>query len=113
MNWVTLGNVAFYGTTFVTLLFALIYLVSAPWWKTVTGRNIMAVMGSMAVAFGYFTWVIWIGHVPPGFMPMRAMIFLAIGSSILWRTVIFVRFHIIRSLQTEEKEQGNELENSR
>jgi hypothetical protein len=112
VNWRQLGDIAFYATTFVTVFFALIYLVSAPWWKTIAGRNIMSVMGSMAVAFGYFTWVIWLGHVPRGFEPMRALIFIAIGSSILWRTVIYIRFHVIRSLRAEE-EQENELENTR
>lgn len=112
MTWAHLGDFAFYATTFVTILFAALYFVTAPWWRTVTGRNIMAVMGSMAVAFGYFTWVISMGHIPPGFMPMRALIFIAIGLSIGWRTVIFIRHHIIRSLRAG-KEREHELEDSR
>jgi hypothetical protein len=112
VSWIRLGDFAFYATTFVTILFSLSYFSLAPWWKTVAGRNIMAVMGSMAVAFGYFTWAIWLGHVPPGFEPMRALIFIAIGSSIAWRMVIFIRSHLIRSLRAE-KEQTNELENTR
>jgi hypothetical protein len=112
VTWDLLGNIGFYGTTAVTILFSLLYLIFAPWWKTVTGRNIMAVMGSMALAFGYFAWVISIGHVPPGFLPMRAFIFWFIGASIGWRTVIFIRSHIIPSLRAE-KEKRNELEDSR
>lgn len=111
MSWDKLGDIAWYTTTFITVLFALMYLLTAPWWKTVTGRNIMAVMGSMAVAFAYFTWIIWLGHLPPGFQPMRALLFMAIGGSIGWRTVIFIRTHLIRSLTG--KERVNELEDSR
>jgi hypothetical protein len=112
VSWVEFGNIAFYSTTVVSVLFALLYMIFAPWWKTFAGRNIMAVMGSMAVAFGYFTWVINLGHVPPGFMPMRALIFTAIALSIGWRTVIFIRFHIIRSLRAGKGRQ-DELEDSR
>lgn len=112
MNWDLLGDIGFYGATVAALLFSVLYMVFAPWWKTTAGRNIMAVMGSMALAFGYFTWVIWIGHVPVGFQPIRALLFIAIALSIGWRTVIFIRNHIIRSLRAGE-ERENELENSR
>lgn len=112
MSWDRLGDIGFYGATAVTLLFALLYFLFAPWWTTTTGRNIMSVMGSMAITFSYFTWVIWLGHVPPGFLPMRALLFLAIGASIAWRTVIFIRSHLIPSLRAE-KERKNELENTR
>lgn len=95
MSWKTAGDIAFYACTIITVLFALLYLIFAPWWKTMTGRNIMAVMGSVALAFGYFTWVIFLGGVPAGFYPMRALIFAFIALAIGWRTVIFARHHVI------------------
>lgn len=112
MNWDLAGDIAFWVATFATVLFALLYLVFAPWWKTVAGRNIMAVMGSMALAFAYFSWAIALGHVPPGFRPMRALLFMGIALAVSWRIVIFIRHQIIRSRKTGE-EHKHELEDAR
>jgi hypothetical protein len=112
MSWKQYGDIAFYLCAFTAIAFALLYLGLAPWWKTVTGRNIMTVMGSLAVALGYFSWVIYIGGVPAGFYPMRALIFTAIAAAIGWRIVIFIRHHIIWSLRIRER-NDNEPENAR
>lgn len=103
MNWKTAGDIAFYACTVVTAIFALLYLFFAPWWKTMTGRNIMAVMGSVAVAFGYFTWVIARGGVPTGFYPMRAVIFAAIAVAIGWRVLILIRHQVIPGFRSRRK----------
>lgn len=112
MSWRTYGDWAFYACTAVTVLFALLYLALAPWWKTIAGRNIMTVMGSLAVALAYFTWVIVNGGVPHYFWPTRALLFTGLAAGIGWRTVIFIRHHIIRSLRDRGGDK-NELENSR
>ena len=112
MNWDLAGDIAFWAATVATMLFSLLYLVFAPWWKSVAGRNIMAVMGSVALAFAYFSWAIALGHVPPGFWPMRALLFTGIALAVTWRIVIFIRHQIIRS-RLAEKERSNELENAR
>lgn len=112
MNWKLVGDLGFWAATFATVLFSLLYLIFAPWWKSVAGRNIMAVMGSVAVAFGYFSWAIAIGHIPPGFWPMRAGIFVAIALAVTWRIVIFIRHQIIRSRKAGE-ERKHELEDAR
>lgn len=72
----------------------------------------MAVMGSVAAAFAYFSWAIAIGHVPPGFWPMRALLFMGIALAVSWRIVIFIRHQIIRSRKAGE-ERKNELEDAR
>lgn len=78
------------------------------------GRNIMAVMGTFAVAFAYFAWVITIGGRPPGFDVARAFLFLSVAASIGWRTVIFIKYHVLRSLRGEDAQgEGNELEDAR
>jgi hypothetical protein len=110
LSWNLLGNIAFYLATASSIIFALLYFLLAPWWKTLAGRNIMAVMGAMAVAFGYFSWAIAIGGAPPGFQPMRALIFLSIAASVTWRTVIFIKRHVADSLSERKK---NELEDAR
>ena len=68
MSWRDVGDVAFYVAAGVTVTFALLYLLFAPWWKTVGGRNIMAVMGSVALAFAYFAWAIASKGIPAGFL---------------------------------------------
>lgn len=116
MNSKDLGDYAFYLATAMTVLFSLLYLFSAPWWQTSAGRNIMSVMGSVAIAFSYFSWAIAVGGIPPGFDGMRALLFILIALSVTWRTVIFIRHHLLRSLrgQTPEKQGGsNELEDVR
>ena len=113
MSWREVGDVGFYAATAVAIAFSLLYLIFAPWWKTETGRNIMAVMGSMAITFGYFAWVISLGHLPAGFMPVRAILFNAVAVSIVWRTVMLIRSHIIPSLRRTGKERKDELEDSR
>lgn len=110
MTWKLIGDVAFYAATAISVLFALLYLVFAPWWKTTAGRNIMAVMGSVAVAFGYFSWAIAVGGIPPGFDAVRALIFAGIASAIGWRTLIFIRHHLLPSLRERNKD---ELEDAR
>lgn len=110
MSWKEIGDIAFYICTGITVLFAALYLFLAPWWKTVTGQNIMAVMGTMALAFSYFSWAIHSDGIPDGFDPMRAVLFALLAASIGWRTVIFIRQHLIRSLKGENE---NELENTR
>lgn len=104
MNWQTYGDWAFYITAVISVLFAVLYLLLAPWWRSTTGRNVMAVMGTLAVAFTYFAWVISKGGVPQGFYPMRAFIFTCLGLSIGWRLVMFVRHHLVPSLTKEDED---------
>lgn len=110
MSWKIAGDIAFYGATAAAISFSLLYMLFAPWRSTSTGRNIMAVMGSVALAFGYFSWAIAVGGIPPGFDVMRALLFTFVALSIGWRTVILIRHHIIRSLRGEKQD---ELEDSR
>lgn len=113
-GWREFGDWAFFACAFITVLFAVLYLFLAPWWQTVTGRNIMSVMGSIAVAFAYFAWVIHLGGVPGYFWPMRAILFSGIALAIGWRIVIFIREHLRRSLRTSKRKRDeDELENSR
>ena len=105
MSWRLFGDLAFYACTGVTLLFVILYLVFAPWWKTTAGRNIMAVMGSVALAFGYFTWAIWTGGIPAGFYPMRAAIFSFIALAIGWRVLIFIRHQFLLRKESKDVER--------
>lgn len=106
--WVEAGNVAFYGLAGVSALFVLAYFLLSPWWKTETGRNIMAVMGSLALTAAYFSLAISQGGVPWGFYPIRFLLFSSLLLAVGWRLVLFVRAQLLaRSDKTEKKEEGN------
>jgi hypothetical protein len=107
MNWKIIGDVAFYAASVVTVLFAVLYLLFAPWWKNIAGRNIMAVMGSVALTFAYFSWAIAYGGIPAGFDATRAFLFFAVGAAIGWRTLIFIKHHVIRSLRKAPEEEDD------
>lgn len=114
MDWKAIGDFAFYVCTAVTILFSVLYFFLAPWWRTVTGRNIMSVMGAMALAFSYFSWAIHVGGVPDGFDAMRAILFTCLTLAVAWRTVIFIKHHVIRSLRAAGVEEDkDELEDAR
>jgi hypothetical protein len=110
VSWQSYGDFAFYAAAASAVLFPLLYLLTAPWWRTETGRNIMAVMGSLGVAMGYFAWVIARGGVPGSFYPVRALLFTAIAAAILWRVTLLVRTQLL--LKPKEGNQ-NELEDAR
>lgn len=94
MSWRQFGDFAFYACTVACVAFVLAYLVLAPWYRTTTGRNIMAVMSSMALAFVYFTLAIHSGGVPWGFYPIRAMLFTFIFLSVAWRVALLLRVQL-------------------
>lgn len=91
MTWKEYGDLVYYGCAIVAGLFVLIYLTIAPWWKTLTGRNIMAVMGSMAATLIYFAFAIRNKGVSPGYYPVRALLFTAMFLSVGWRIAILVK----------------------
>ena len=103
MTWKQVGDFAFYGCTAAAVTFVLCYLALAPWWRSEAGRNIMAVMASMALAFSYFTFAIIQGGVPLGFYPARAVIFMFIFLSISWRVVILLRVQRPRRREKEKQ----------
>ena len=111
MSWKEYGDVAFYGCALVTALFVVLYAVAAPWWRNLAGRNIMAVMGSVALAFVYFAWVISQGGVPGNFYPIRALLFTGIFLSIGWRVLLLIKHQILDVLR--RKRAKHELEDQR
>lgn len=107
MTWQQYGDLAFYACAVVSLVFVVVYMLLAPWWRTTTGRNIMAVMASVALTFCYFAYAIKEGGVPYGFYPIRAMLFTAVFLSIGWRIVILIR------AQTGARKENNRVEELR
>lgn len=91
MSWAQYGNWAFYVATAASVAFVLSYAVLAPWWTRPTGRNIMFVMATLAMAMVYFGFVIWQGGVTAGFYPVRAVLFTMLAASISWRVVLLIR----------------------
>jgi hypothetical protein len=93
--WDVVGDYAFFGSAGAALLFVVLYAFLSPWWRTEAGRNIMAVMGTLAFAMVYFGWAIARGGIPEGFWPIRAMIFLGMFTSIMWRVILFIREQVM------------------
>lgn len=112
--WRLLGNLSFYGLTAVSGIFCVLYLTLSPWWKTQTGRNIMALMGSLALSAGYFTWAIVRQGVPPWFYPIRFFLFTSLFLAIGWRVVIFVRAQLlVRHRPKGDDNDGNQVASDR
>lgn len=91
MTWKEYGDLAYYGCAFAAGLFVLVYMTIAPWWRTMTGRNIMAVMFSVASTLIYFAFAIKNKGVPHGFYSVRAVLFSLLFLSLGWRLVILLR----------------------
>jgi len=91
LSWKEYGDWVFYACAVVSVIFVLTYLVLAPWWRTSTGRNIMFVMGTLALAMVYFGIVIHSGGISAGFYPVRASLFSMMFIGITWRVVLLFR----------------------
>lgn len=103
--WRQAGDIAFYSLASVSFLFVALYFLLSPWWRTETGRNIMAVMGSLAVTAVYFSLAIRQGGVPWGFFPIRFFLFTSLALAVGWRVVLFVRRQLlVRKSDRKERE---------
>lgn len=112
--WRTMGTVSFYALAVASGLFCTLYLFLSPWWKTSTGRNIMALMGTLAASSCYFAWVIARGGVPAGFYPIRFMLFTGLFLAIAWRVVIFVRAQLLARVRPKgDENERNQVASDR
>lgn len=108
--WREYGDHALIGCAVVAATFVLLYMFLSPWWKTPAGRNIMAVMGSLAVSLVYFTWAVNAGGIPPFFWPIRAMLFTGILLAIGHRIILFLRAHVLaRRARKENRHEPRHL----
>jgi hypothetical protein len=87
-------------------MFVLLYTVLSPWWRTAVGRNIMAVMGSLALIGAWGSWVNF-SHDPratPAFWQIRFTLFTVLTLAIGWRVVMLVRVQSARRKKEHEDE---------
>ena len=73
----------------VATLFCVVYHWSAPWWSSVMGRNIMLLVGSIALILDLGLVFNLLGR-PEWMREVFAIVFLAIGVAILRRLVILI-----------------------
>jgi hypothetical protein len=112
--WRQLGTASFYGLAVSSALFFVLYMLLSPWWKTPTGRNIMALMGALAASACYFAWVIHQEGVPPRFYPIRFVLFTALFLAIAWRVVLFVRAQLLERFRPKgDENEGNQVAGDR
>ena len=107
--WDTAGDVAFYGFAFSTVVFVVMYALFSPWRQTEVGRNIMAVMASLAATTAYFSLAVILGGVPWGFYQIRFFLFTACFLAVAWRVMILVRRQILARNDGRTKEQSDDL----
>ena len=100
--WKTIGDVAFYGIAVSSGVFSLMYLFLAPWYRTQAGRNIMAVMGSLACLVVYFAAAIAVGKAPAAY-EVRAIGFVALCLAITWRVRILVKEQLLARRERKDK----------
>lgn len=98
MSWYQAGTYAFYALAAVSVAFVLLYAVLSPWWRTEAGRNIMAVMGCLAVigAWGSYVNLRDDPTSAPLFYPTRFFLFSVLTLAIGWRIVMLVRAQLAR-----------------
>jgi hypothetical protein len=104
--WHVYGDWALLAVAASAAVFVLLYLFLSPWWQRQEGRNIMAVMGGLALAAVYFAWVVQRGSVPQGFWPARALLFTVLFLGISWRVVIFIRAQLLVRSDRKEREDS-------
>lgn len=104
MTWEVAGDVAFYALAFMAGLFVALYAVLSPWWRTEAGRNIMAVMGSLAVIGLWGSYLLAAGGRGVWFYPVRFFMFTGLALALAWRVVMFVRVQVIRRRKEDNRE---------
>lgn len=94
-GWMTAGDYAFYVFSALALLFVMLYAIFSPWWLSETGRNIMAVMASLAIIGAYATTIRLMEHKPPLYAETRFALFALLAASVGKRIILFVRAQLL------------------
>ncbi|WP_329131758.1 hypothetical protein OG552_11090 [Streptomyces sp. NBC_01476] len=94
MGWAQWVNVAGSGlVALASLAFVVAYAVTAPWWRSLVGRHVMAVTAAMGW-LGMYTVLITVwpgGAVAAVLRVSRAVVILALAGLLVQRTVMVVR----------------------
>lgn len=85
-----LGNALLTAGCLGALVFVILYLRS-PWWKSPTGRNVMAMMGLIALLLGLAALPALFGVQYPFRDWVRAASFLLVAVVVWWRVVLLWR----------------------
>jgi hypothetical protein len=104
MSWKLAGDIVFTIATIAAVLFVATYGLSAPFWRSETGRNLMGLMSGIAIMMVYFGWAIWSGGVPHGLYPMRAVLFSLLAYFLWRRFIILVRAQLMSRREKRDHE---------
>lgn len=105
MTWDRVGDWAFVAFSATAILFVLLYLVLSPWWKREAGRNIMAMMATLAIIGAYGSYTMLTDRRPPAFYQIRFSLFFLMAVIVGWRVIIFIKEQII--VRKDRKEGQN------
>lgn len=96
-----LAVLAFAGT----VLFVILYAILAPWWRSAHGRNVMLLMGVLALLFTLIAGTVLFGVEWPFRPAIRVIIFGLVGLAIWWRIVLLIKDQISGRKQREGAER--------
>jgi hypothetical protein len=91
MTMQTFGDI---GITVAFIVFAghmFLYAVTAPWWRSLTGRSVMALVAVLAMVLALSVSTLWFGVQWPARLLLRALVFWAIAAAGAFLGVAHVR----------------------
>ncbi len=95
MTWVLVGNVGLFALFGAFLVFVVLYLNVAGWWRTEMGRHVMAFMSACLLAVGTrVSRVIWSEW--PGYPVLRAVAMWLATAVVVWRIALLIRAQLTR-----------------
>jgi hypothetical protein len=102
-SWELAGDIAFTIMGAAAVTFTVLYLLLTPWWRTPTGRNIMAMMSTLAIIGAWGSYILLTDMDRPfAVYQIRFAMFLVLAIVIIWRIVIFVRVQLLARQSRKE-----------
>lgn len=102
-GWTVAGSYALYAFSSLSALFVLLYATLSPWWRTEVGRNIMAIMASLAAMGLYASLIDLTGINPPLYAETRFVILALLAWSVGKLIILFIREQLMPRKNTRRK----------
>lgn len=102
--WELAGDIAFTVMGAAAIVFTVLYLFLTPWWRTPTGRNIMAMMSTLAIIGAWGSYILLTDTERPfAVYQIRFAMFSTLAIVIIWRIMIFIRVQLLTRRSDKEK----------
>lgn len=106
----TFGDLGIIAAFIVFAGHALFYAVSAPWWRSLLGRSVMALVAVLAAVLTLSVATVWLGVQWPARLLLRAIIFWTIAGAGAFMAIAHIRTKLgpWRAARHAEKEESDE-----